>query len=144
MAAQVSFVYECPKCLEPLKSKERPKFCPLCKYDFGESGDHYKLPTTLSEQYDRLQNHPVYYQTILNLPMEKANSIVNDALHIIQTIAAKNVPVSDIRYVVEMSIKIGQIAKKYQKYLEAGGKHVPSLFIKETQDGKTGSGEKSS
>lgn len=57
--------------------------------------------------------------------------MVNDALNIIETLPAKKVPASDIRYLVEMAMKIGQIATKYDEYIRAGGKHVPSLFINE-------------
>jgi hypothetical protein len=57
--------------------------------------------------------------------------MMNDSLNIIETIPAKNVRASDIRYLVMMAIRIGEIASKYHEYLEVGGKHVPSLYIKD-------------
>jgi hypothetical protein len=143
MSVKIKSVYECPRCTAPLTitSNERPKTCPECKYDFGEGGDTYKLPLTLTEQLDRLMSKEAYYDVILDMPIEKANSIMNDALHIIQTVPGKNVGVSGIRILVETSIKIGQIATKYREFLEAGGTHVPTLFTEEIQDGKTGPGK---
>lgn len=135
-------VYECPHCNAPLTSGKRPETCPECKYNFGEAAMDFKLPVMLSEQNVRLQNKTAYLDTIIDLPIEKANFILNDALNIVQTVPIKNVRVSDIRELMQMAIAIGQIATKYQEYLEAGGKHGPSLFFKEeTQDGSSRSGK---
>jgi hypothetical protein len=93
-------------------------------------------------------------KAIAELPIDKANSIMNDALVLIETISGKNTPVSGMRDLVAMGIRIGEIATAYHKYLEAGGRHFPTFFIpeqnrdshsqlghlnlirKETQDGK--------
>jgi len=137
--ASVKTVYECPHCEAPLTSPKRPDKCPACGYSFGEAIMEFKYPLPLSEQMERIQNAPQLYQAILDMPITKANFIMNDALNIIETISAKNVPVSDISSVVMMAIKIGKIASQYHEFLAAGGKHVPSLFITEGEENERSS-----
>lgn len=145
--ANIKQVFECPHCQASLIGPNRPQTCPACKYDFGEATGDFKYPLTLSEQQERISNKIMHYEAILDMPVIKANFIMNDALNIIETIAAKNVRASDIRPLVLMAIKIGQIATQYDGFIEAGGKHVPSLFFKEGDGNelpKTGDGEKPS
>lgn len=140
----IRHIYECPHCEAPITSQKRPDKCPECGYSFGEAGLDYKAPMTLSEQHERLSNDLAHYAAILDLSMEKANSIMNDALNIIETLSAKKVKTSDIRYLVQMGKKIGEIATKYDEFIVAGGKHGPSLFLIEgdTSDTKkTADGE---
>lgn len=132
--ASIRTLYECPHCENQLLDSKRPEKCPACGYSFGEPGDEFKYPVTLSEQLERIKNTKAHYRSILNMPIDKANNIVNDALNILETIPAKKVPTSDISYLIGMAIKIGDIAEKYHEYLAAGGKHVPSLFVKEEGD----------
>ena len=127
--ASVKTVYECPRCEAPLIGDKRPDECPVCKFSFGEATLVYKTPMPLSEQRVRLKNDGKFYEAILDLSIEKANDILNDALNIVETLPAKNVKVSDISQVVRMAIKIGQLATKYHEFLIEGGKHVPDLFI---------------
>lgn len=135
MAIEIKTLYECPHCSSSLLSDKRPEICPSCKYEFGTGTTaRYRYPITLSEQHEALKNVLQFNSIIVDMPVEKANFIVNDALNIIKTLPAKNVRVSDIRSLVTMAIQIGEIAKKYQEYLEAGGTHVPSLFIQDKED----------
>lgn len=127
----IKAIYECPHCHAPLTATKRPDKCPACGYDFGEAINEYKYPVTLHEQYERMQSRVAHHDAVIAMPVEKANHIMNDALNIIQTIPVKNVRASDIRSLIVMAIQIGQIATKYHEYLEAGGRHVPSLFFKE-------------
>lgn len=131
--AAIKTLYECPHCKETLTASRRPEKCPnpKCGYDFGEALNEYKYPVTLGEQLERMLTKQVHHDAVIAMPIEKANFMMNDALNIIQTIPAKNVKASDIRHLVMMAIQIGEIATKYHEYLEAGGRHVPSLFIKE-------------
>lgn len=131
--ASIKQLYECPHCHETLTASRRPDKCPniKCGYDFGEAINEYKYPVTLREQLERMLSKQAHYDAVLAMPIEKANFMMNDALNIIETIPAKNVKASDIRSLVMMAIKIGNVATKYHEYLEAGGRHVPSLFIKE-------------
>jgi hypothetical protein len=129
--ASIKSIYECPHCHAPLTASRRPDKCPACGYDFGEAINEYKYPVTLHEQYERLQTKIAHCDAVLNMPIEKANHIMNDALNIIETIAAKNVRASDISYLIGMATQIGQIATKYHEFLQEGGRHVPSLYFKE-------------
>lgn len=129
--ASIKQIYECPHCNAPLTASRRPEKCPACGYDFGEAISEYKYPLTLREQFERMQTKQTHHDAVIAMPIEKANFVLNDALNIIETLPAKNVRASDIRTLVMMSIKIGNIATKYHEYLEAGGRHVPSLFFKE-------------
>lgn len=131
MAAKIQNAYECPHCHNTLLDSKRPITCPACSYDFGEEAVDFKYPVTLTEQQERLQRKLGFYDAVLEMPIIKANSIMNDALNIIETISAKNCSISDISQVIGMAMKIGKIATKYDKYLRAGGKHVPSLFFKQ-------------
>jgi hypothetical protein len=147
--ARILNTYECPHCSEPLISSKRPDKCPnpKCGYDFGEAINEYKYPVTLREQLERMLTKAAHHDAVIGMPIVKANFMMNDALNIIETIAAKNVKTSDIRNLITMAIRIGDIATKYHEYLEAGGKHVPSLFIKEGDTGdvqKTTDGKGSS
>jgi hypothetical protein len=138
--AAIKTLYQCPRCSEGITATQRPKHCPNCKYDFGEGASNYNYPLTLSEQHMRLQKRDEYHDALIAMPITKANSVMNDALNIVQVLPAKNVPVSDIRSLVTMAIQIGEIAKKYHEYLIAGGKHVPDLYLTQlpsTQSGDT-------
>ena len=140
---KIGAVYECAHCGEPMTSEKRPARCSTCGYSFGEPGTEYKPPMTLSEQHERINNKKEHFAAILNLPNEKALAILNDALNIIETMSAKKVKASDIRYLVQMGIKIGQIATKYDEFIQAGGMHGPELVANEGETNepkKTSSG----
>jgi hypothetical protein len=142
--ARILQTYECPHCSAPLTAVKRPDKCPGCGYDFGEAINEYKYPVTLFEQSERLLRPHAHLDAVIAMPVEKALSVLNDALHILETLSAKNVPLLDIRELVQRGIRIGNIATKYDEYIQAGGKHVPSLFIKEGDKDvvqKTASGE---
>src|SRR5271157_5203577 len=111
--AGVKALYECPHCHETLTASRRPEKCPGCGFDFGEAINEYKYPMTLREQLERMNTSHAHYDAVLAMPVEKAQFIMNDAINIIETLPAKNVRVSDIRSLVMMAIKIGNIATKY-------------------------------
>lgn len=135
MAIEIKTLYECPHCKSSLLSEKRPEVCPSCNYEFSAGTvQRYRYPHTLSEQHEAINNAMQFHTVIADMPIAKANFIVNDALNIIKTLPAKNVRVSDIRSLVTMAIQIGEIAKKYQEYLEVGGTHVPSLFIQDKEE----------
>jgi hypothetical protein len=133
--AKIKNVYTCPRCEEGITSDEKPEKCPGCGAKFpalGTSG--FAEPVTISEQRQRLGDEVAHRRFVLSLKMEVANDIMNDALNIIQTIPVKKVPVADIRDLVGMAIRIGEIATKYHEFLAAGGTHTPELFIKKSGD----------
>jgi hypothetical protein len=131
--ASIKTIYECPHCHETLTASRRPEKCPnpKCGYDFGEALMEYKYPVTLQEQFERMKSKHAHLDSVIAMPIEKSMFMMNDALNIIETVSAKNVPASDIRSLVTMAMRIGNIATKYNEYIEAGGRHVPALFIKE-------------
>ena len=88
----------------------------------------YTPPYTLTEQHEKYLDSKTYVEVLLDLPINKANSIMNDALSLIEVLAGKNTSTSDIRNIVGMAIKVGEIAKAYDQFLSVGGKHVPSFF----------------
>lgn len=142
MAHTLKNVYLCPRCNEGITSEVRPKLCPGCRYEFARPNQAgYIAPLTLTEQFAKFKNTGVFAKFVAELPIEKANDILNDAHTIIASLAAKNASVSDIRILVEFAKGIGEIACRYDEFLRAGGKHAHSLLnpptIKETQDGNT-------
>ena len=137
MSASIKLIYECPRCNESVIADSRPDTCPGCKFDFGGQGlvqtasppDYYQIPYTLTEQHLRLQNTQAFNSFIMELPKDKANDILNDALSVIQLLAGKKAKVSDIRFLVQMGIQIGEVAKAYDNYLRSGGLHAPELLL---------------
>lgn len=131
--ALVKQCYECPHCHEPITASRRPEKCPnpKCGYDFGEAANEYKYPVTLREQLERMNSKNAHLDAVIAMSVDKALFILNDALNILETVSAKNVPASDIRNLIAIGIRIGNIATKYNEYIEAGGRHVPALFLKE-------------
>ena len=115
-------VYECPHCNAPLTSKERPEACPKCNYDFGTATIKYKAPLTLYEQREKLLDKAGHRNAVLELEADKAKSILNDALNIIELIAVKKASPSDISTMVAQAKRIGEIATKYEEFLNAGGR----------------------
>jgi hypothetical protein len=108
--------------------------CPNCGLPLGRQPElPYTPPRTLTEQHEKYKDTELLTNTILDLPIEKANSIVNDALAIVELLPGKKNTVSDIRIIVELAIRIGNIASAYHKYLEDGGKHVPAFFTNKHQ-----------
>lgn len=135
MSVIIKGIYECPKCHEPISSSQRPDFCPSCHYDFSEVEDlkHYRYPLTLTEQNAKLDDgrgSRLLYDAVIDMPIDKAKDMLNDAFFILQTISAKNTPVSDIRDLIKLGIRIGEVARTYENFLKASGKHVPDLYIK--------------
>lgn len=129
MSAGIKNVYVCPRCDEGITADRRPSRCPSCKLDFSHQIYGYLPPLTMSEQFEKLKDPKVHTDAILALDVSKMNDMMNDALNIIETLPGKKVKVSDIRTVVELSIRIGKIAEAYHGFLQEGGKHVPSLLL---------------
>jgi hypothetical protein len=106
------------------------------------------MPTTITEQTAVINDRVAHIAFVLSMPIDIANDVMNDALNIIETIPGKKVKASDIRTLMGMAIKIGEIAKKYEEFLQAGGTHTPELFIKTSGDQnesqKTGDGTQAS
>jgi hypothetical protein len=130
--AKIKSVYQCPRCQESLTASERPEHCPKCGFEFDSAAETatYVYPRTLSEQHEQLADVAAFTDACLAMPITKANDILNDALTVIRTLPAKNVAVSGIRDLIEMGIRIGEMAEKYKEFLEAGGAHVPDLVLR--------------
>jgi hypothetical protein len=134
MPVIISNLFICPRCEEGITSIETATACPSCGLPLGKQNvPPYTPPFTFTEQHDRLKDTEHLTITLADLPIEKANSIMNDALLLMETLPGKNTTPPGIRQMVKLAIRIGEIASAYEKYLEAGGKHFPSLFIKEQQ-----------
>jgi len=121
--------YVCPRCDEGISSTNKPDYCPACGFHMSAEVDTFFLPHTVSEQMERINDKIAHADFVVNLPISNAKNMMNDALHIIQTIGGKKVLPSDIRELVGMAIRIGEVAKKYEEFLAAGGSHTPGLFI---------------
>ena len=131
MSAQVKLCYLCPRCDAGITSLETTFACPACGLPLGKQHqDPYTPPYTFTEQHEKFKEREKLLDVMSGLPIDKTNSIMNDALLIIETISGKNNPVTDIREMVQLGKRIGEIAVAYEKYLEAGGKHYPSLLFK--------------
>lgn len=128
--ASIKSLYQCPRCEEGMTvDKGRPKNCPGCGYEFSDAVLGYKYPLTMHEQHEKLRKDAEHRQALLDMPIEKANSIMNDSLNIMQILPGKIVTKEDIRHLMGMAIQIGEIAKAYETFLIAGGQHVPALFL---------------
>jgi hypothetical protein len=133
--AKIKHIYTCPRCEESLTADEKPKQCPACQYHFPLVDDGgFTIPNTITEQSERILDSYAHRRFVLQLPIAVANNIMNDALNVIETIPGKKVRVSDIRNLMGMAIRIGEIAKKYEEFLLAGGTHAPELFLSSSGD----------
>jgi len=145
--ARIKLTYVCPKCEEGITAETKPEICPGCGAKFPSMVDGgFVEPFTLAEQNLRINDERAFNRFVLNLPVETATNIMNDALNIIQSISGKKARKSDIRIMMGMAIQIGEIAKAYEQFFIAGGAHTPELFMKrgDTDDiQKNGNGEKS-
>lgn len=128
--AKIKNIVTCPRCEESLVAEHiKPEYCPACGWKFSKEISSFEIPETITAQLNRLQDKKKHVQFVLDLPVQVASNILNDALHILQTISGKKVPASDIRDIVGMAIRIGDVAKKYEEYLAAGGSHTPGLLL---------------
>jgi rRNA maturation protein Nop10 len=128
-------IYQCPRCESGVISLENVTACPDCGLPLGkQSQAPYTPPYTLTEQHEKYRDQKAHVKAFIDLPITKANSIMNDALSLIEVVSGKNTPTADIRNLVAMAIRIGEIAKAYDAYINAGGKHTPSFFISETTE----------
>ena len=138
MAATIQNTFHCPRCEEGITSINNTAECPACGLPLGTQNlAPYTPPYTFTEQHEKFKSTKAYVETLVSLPINKANSIMNDALSLIEIVAGKNTPTTDIRNIVKMAIKIGEIAKAYDEFLSAGGKHVPSFFTETAQTGES-------
>ncbi len=129
MSIQIQNVFLCPRCEEGITSIAKTTACPSCGLPLGKQlSDTYTPPYTLTEQHEKLAAKEDYVKFLMDLPTHKANSIMNDALSLIEVVSGKNNSTADIRNLVSMAIRIGEIAKAYDAFLSAGGKHTPSFF----------------
>lgn len=129
MPAQIQSVFLCPRCEEGITSIAKTTECPSCGLPLGKQlSDTYTPPYTLTEQHEKLGAKEDYVRFLTDLPTNKANSIMNDALSLIEVVSGKNNSAADIRNLVSMAIRIGEIGKAYDAFLSVGGKHTPSFF----------------
>jgi len=132
--AHIKNIFVCPKCDEGITAEGSIDKCPSCGHILGSMGQFYKEPLTYAEQHQKYQDTNRFRDAIIALPAQKAEYILLDALRVIETLAGKKVVPQDIRKIVETAMSIGDIAKSYDAYLRAGGKHVPSLFIDDNKN----------
>lgn len=131
--ANIQTLFLCPRCDEGITSIGTTTSCPSCGLPLGkQEALPYTPPFTFTEQHEKYQDTNTYVEVLRDLPIHKANSIMNDALTLIELISGKNTSTTDIRNLVGMAIKIGEIAKSYDAFLTSGGKHTPSFFLKQT------------
>lgn len=147
--AKIKLVYTCPRCEEGITAVSKPEICPGCGAKFPATGSGgFMTPITITEQEARISDDIARTKFVLSLPLDTANNILNDALTIMQTLPGKKVKKSDIRIIMGIANRIGEIAKAYEQFLIAGGAHTPELFIKENgehtnESTKTRAGEDS-
>jgi hypothetical protein len=135
--AVIKRVFLCPRCEEGISSIETTTSCPSCGLPLGKQAlEAYTLPYTLSEQHLKYINSEKLIDVLAVMPIDKANNIANDTLIIFENLAGKRTRVEDIRILVKLGIRIGEIAKAYEQFLEAGGKHHPTHFIKTEEQTK--------
>jgi hypothetical protein len=137
MAAEVKLVLICPRCQEGITAGSDNVKCPKCEFPLGPRPEGRALlpPMTLTEQKIKSGASDMeMFETISNLSADKACSIVNDALLILETLPGKKSELAGISPLVEMSLRIGELAKAYDAFLRAGGKHVPNIKIKHDQE----------
>lgn len=127
--AHIKNIFICPKCDEGITASGKIDKCPGCGHIVGSMGEQYKHPLTLVEQHQKYQDTARFRDAVLDLPIQKCECMLLDALKIIETLPGKKATPADIRKIVETATFIGKIAESYDAYLRAGGKHVPSLFI---------------
>jgi hypothetical protein len=106
--------------------------CPSCGLLLGKKDNFtpYTYPYTLCEQHYKYEDQEKFLERLRDMPLEKAMSVLNDALNIVETIGAKNLETPGISSLVGLAMKIGEVAKAYQAFLEAGGRHVPGVLLK--------------
>lgn len=122
-------IFVCPKCDHAEPAAVKPRYCKECGYSFIENDfSKYYNPITLTEQFTKLKDVEGLRDAVLDLPLEKAISILEDAKSIVETIGGRKDRTMDIRPLVECAIRIGGIAKAYDDFLRAGGRHIPSLY----------------
>jgi len=142
MSAHIKGVFVCPRCEEGISSIETTISCPGCGLPLGKQPtEAYALPYTLHEQHLKYTDTNRLLSVLATMPIEKANNIANDALLIIENIAGKMTAVEDIRVLVGLCIRIGEVAKAYEQFLQTGGRHYPTYQIKQQQQNQENQNE---
>jgi hypothetical protein len=132
---KIENIYVCPKCTFATPGPVKPKFCRECGYSYIENNfDTFTTPITITEQLVKLEDLEGARDAIMLLTHDKAASIMEDAKKIIETIGGRKARAVDIRPIVDRAIEIGEIAKAYDAFIRAGGKHAPSLYINNNDD----------
>jgi len=130
MAAKIEYVYSCPRCGEGITSKSLNTRCPTCQLVLGtKEVEPYEYPYTMVEQHHKYGDSRTQLDKLINIPKDKAASMLNDALLIVETFPAQKAQIDDIRFMAELAVRVGDIAQKYLDYLDAGGRHVPNIII---------------
>jgi hypothetical protein len=134
MSASIKHIFQCPRCENDVTSFETVMQCPICGLPLGKmEAEPYTAPYTLSEQHLKFKDSLKYAKALAELPPDKALSILNDALNIVENIGGTKSPSEDIRNMVKMAMRIGRIASAYDHFIQAGGKHAPAL-LKQQQE----------
>jgi hypothetical protein len=128
MATHINYARTCPRCEEGINSSELNIKCPTCGFQLGPEVPRYQYPLTMCEQHQKYVDGPAHLELLMSMPHEKAMSIINDSLNIVETASAKNGSVSEIRDMLGIAMRVGEVAKAYLDYLNAGGKHVPDYI----------------
>lgn len=137
MAANIHNIYVCPRCDHEVTSPKPGTSCPECGLILGgKNGGTYQPPMPLSEQHSRLQNDGLHLHIVLGLRPEKCRDMFEDVVNILETLPAKKASLTDISPLVEMGIRIGEMAKAYREFLAAGGKHVPAVLANIEEDNR--------
>ena len=137
--AIVQSIYQCARCESEIVAISTTVECPACGLPLGKyHDDPYTPPLTFTEQHIKHRDTKRFVTVLSELSVEKANSIINDALSVMESIGGKKCEISGIRTMIEMSVRIGEIAKAYDAFLQAGGKHIPSYYLTPTTPIVTG------
>lgn len=129
MAASIQHIYICPRCEEGITAHAPGSSCPKCKLILGLPDNGFRPPVTLHEQSLKLNDETQHRKTLVDLAYAKSESMLLDALGIIEMIPAKKHRGSDISRLVDIAMRIGDIARGYDAYIKAGGRHVPTLYF---------------
>ena len=131
MAAEIRHIYQCPRCDSGVTATASTTECPQCGLALGvqAGGRGFNPPLTLFEQQIHRNDKAGHLRALLELPHEKVMAVLQDALNIMEAIAVKKASATDIRSVVELGTRIGDIAKAYDAFIHAGGRHTPAIFL---------------
>ena len=132
MSVKINTIMVCPRCQEANTGEAESINCGHCGFPLGAQTANvkaYTTPYTLTEQHAKYGDDKKYLEAIMKMDLDKMMSIMNDALNIVEILpTCKNSPNVGISNLIGLAKSIGDIARAYENYLIAGGKHPPDTI----------------